>query len=90
MANILKPYVKDENNDKSSTTLSNYIRNVPIEDDKIVVSFDVFYLYANIPKTNILNIIKDYVNNDDQFTRKIAAPEDKYLDVVHLVLITTL
>ena len=90
MANILKPYVKDENNDKSSTTLSNYIRNVPIEDDKIVVSFDVFYLYAYIPKTNILNIIKDYVNNDDQFTRKTAAPEDKYLDVVHLVLITTL
>ena len=90
MANLLIPYVKDENNDKSFTTLSNYIRNVPIEDDKIVVSFDVFYLYANIPKINILNIIKDYVKNDDQFTRKTAAPEDKYLDVVHLVLITTL
>ena len=31
-------YVKDENNDaKNSTKFSNYIRNVPIEDDEIMV-----------------------------------------------------
>ena len=42
IANILKAYVRDENsNAKNSTTFSNYIRNVPIEDDKIMVSFDV-------------------------------------------------
>ena len=34
IANILKTYVKHENNNaKNSTTFSNYIRNVPIEDD---------------------------------------------------------
>ena len=39
IANIL---VKGENNNaKNSTILFNYIRNVPIEDDKIMVSFDV-------------------------------------------------
>ena len=37
----------------------------------------------------MLNIIKDYVNNDDQFTRKMAIPQDKFLDLVHLVLTTT-
>ena len=36
-----------------------------------------------------LNIIKDYVNNDDQFTRKTAIPQGKFLDLVHLVLATT-
>ena len=42
MANILKAYFKDENNDaKNSTKFSNYIRNVAIEDDKIMVPFDV-------------------------------------------------
>ena len=42
IANILKTYVKDENNNpKNSTTFSNYIRNVPIEDDKIMISSDV-------------------------------------------------
>ena len=75
IANILKPYVKDENNNaKHFATFSNYIRNVPIEDDEIMVSFDVTSLYTNIPIIDTLNIIKDYVNNDDHFTRKTAIP----------------
>ena len=58
IANILKAYVKDENNNaKNSTTFSNYIRNVPIEDDKIMVSFDVTSLYMNISIIDTLNII---------------------------------
>ena len=82
IANILKAYVRDENNNaKNSTTFSNYIRNVPIEDDEIMVSFDVTSLYTNIPIIDTLNIIKDYVNNDDQFTRKTAIPQDKFLDL---------
>ena len=35
----------------------------------------------------MLNIIKDYVFNDDQYTRKTAIPEDKFLDLVNLVLV---
>ena len=42
MANILKAYVQDKNNNsKNSTTFSSYIRNVPIEDNKIMVSLEV-------------------------------------------------
>ena len=66
-------HVKDENNNaKNSNTFSNYIRNVPIEGDETMVSFDVTFLYTNIIDT--LNIIMDYFNNDDQFTRKTAIP----------------
>ena len=90
IANILKTYVKYENNNaKNSTTFSNYIRNVPIEDDEIMVSFDVTSLYTNIPIIDTLNIIKDYVQSDDQFARKTAIPQDKFLDLVNLVLTTT-
>ena len=90
IANILeaKKTVKDENNNaKNSTTFSNYIRNVSIEDDEILVSFNVTSWYTNISITDTLNIIKGHVNNHDQFTRKRAAPQDKFLDLVHLVLI---
>ena len=52
-----------------------------------MVSFDVTSLYMNIPIIDTLNIIKD-VSNDDQFTRKTAVPQDKFLDLVHLVLTT--
>ena len=34
-------------------------------------------------------MIKDYVNNDDQFSRKTPIPQDKFLDLVHLVLTNT-
>ena len=54
-----------------------------------MVSFDVTSLYTNIPIIDALNIIKDYVNNDDQYTRKTTIPQDKFLDLVHLVLTTT-
>ena len=46
-------------------------------------------LYTNIPIIDALNIIKDYVNNDNKCTRKTAIPQDKFLDLVHLILRTT-
>ena len=54
-----------------------------------MVSFDVTFLYTNISLIDTLNIIKNYVNNNDQFNRKTAIPKDKFLDLVHLVLTTT-
>ena len=44
--NILKAYVKNENNNaKNSTTFSNYIRNAPTEDDNMIVLFDATSWY---------------------------------------------
>ena len=54
-----------------------------------MASFDVNFLYTNISIIDTLNIIKDDVNNDDYFTRKTAIPQDKFLDLVNLVLTTT-
>ena len=54
-----------------------------------MVSFDVTSLYTNILIIHTLNIIKDYVNNDDQFTSKTTIPQDKFLDLANLVLTTT-
>ena len=54
-----------------------------------MLSFGVTSLYANLPILDTLNIIKDYVSNDDECTRKTAIPQEKFLDLVHLVLTTT-
>ena len=54
-----------------------------------MVSFGVTFLYMNIPIIDSLNIIKGHVDKDDQFTRKTAIPQDKFLDLVNLVLTTT-
>ena len=39
-------------------------------------------MYTNIPIIDPLNILKDYVNSKDQFTRKMAIPQDKVPDVI--------
>ena len=54
-----------------------------------MVLFDITSWQNNIPITDTLNIIQDYVNNDDQFTRKTAISQDKFLDLANLVLTTT-
>ena len=54
-----------------------------------MVSFDVTALYTNILIIDMLNIIKDYISNDDQFTRKTAISQDKFFDLVNLNLTTT-
>ena len=48
-----------------------------------MVSFDVTSLYTRIPVTDTLNIIKEYINYDDEFT------QDKFFDLVNQVLTTT-
>ena len=50
--------------------------------DKIMVSFDVTFLYRRIPLIDTLNIIKDFVIHDDEITRKT------FLDLFNLALTT--
>ena len=54
-----------------------------------MVSFDATFLYTSIPTTDTLNIIKNHVINEDQFTRKTAIAQDKFLDIANLVLTST-
>ena len=70
IANILKAYVKDENNVVKNFSFSDYIRNVPIEDNKLMVPFEATNLYTIICLVDNWNIIKDYVNSNNQFIRK--------------------
>ena len=73
----MKAYIKDIYTAKNSIIFSSYIRNVPIEDDEIMVLFGVTYLYTNIPVVDTLKIIKDFVNNDNEFIRKMDIPKGK-------------
>ena len=75
---ILKVYVKDENsNGKKFQHV--FQLHLPIENDGIAVSLDATSLYTSIPIIYTLYVIRDYVNNHDQFTRKTAIPRDEFL-----------
>ena len=45
---------------------SNYIKNIPVEGDEIMLSSD-----TNISIVDTLNIFKNYLNYDDQFNSKM-------------------
>ena len=47
------------------------------------------FLYTNIPIIGTLKIIKDYVNNVDQFISEAAMSQDKFLNLVYVVLSDT-
>ena len=55
-----------------------------------MVSFEITSLYMNIPITDTLNITKDYVNNDYQFTRKTTIRHEKVPDLAKSVPLGTL
>ena len=56
---------------------------------KIVFQVRTFKNRMNVINKSFPNVIKDYVNIDDQFTRKTAIPQEKFLDLVNLVLTST-
>ena len=56
---------------------SNYVRNFLIECEEAMVSSNGTSLHTNIPIIDTLNIIKNNVNNNDQFTRQTVIPQDK-------------
>ena len=81
--------VKEKYNKVKNSTVSwKLIRNVSIADSQIIVSLNDISLYKNIPIIDKLNIIKDYLNNDSQFTREMGIPLGKFLDLANLVLAT--
>ena len=47
---------------------------------------DITSLYTKVPTIDTLNIIKNYVNDNDQLTKKMAKLQDKFLGLVNLVL----
>ena len=66
IANILKPYtLLNKQHRKNSTEFSEFIRAHTIEEDEIMVSFDVEALYTNVPIDDALAIIKELLENDE-------------------------
>ena len=54
-----------------------------------MLSFVTTSLYTNTSIVYTLNIIKNYVNNDDQFTRKTTISQKMFIHPVNPVLTTT-
>ena len=59
LASNIFSYVKD------STHLVKMMEHWKIKEGDILTSFDVIYLYTNIPIDEAIKVIRDIVNNDE-------------------------
>ena len=82
IANILKPYtLLNKQHCKKSKEFSEFIRAHTIEEDKIMVSFDVEALYTNVPIDDALAIIKELSENDETFPDRTPLSPKNVLDL---------
>ena len=66
IANILKLYLEKEGrHSENSKVFSEYVRTMMVDEDEVLVSFDVTSLYTNVPITKALEIIRDLLSKDD-------------------------
>ena len=87
IAKILKPYtLLNKQDSKNFKEFSEFIGTHTIEEDKIMVSFDVETLYTKVPIDDALTIIKEVLENDE--TLPDRSPEN-VLDLLEFLLRTT-
>ena len=90
IANILKPYTQlNKQHCKNSKEFSKFIRTHTIEEDEIMVSFDVEALYTNVPIDDALAIIKELLENDETLPDWTPLSPKNVPDLLELLLRTT-
>ena len=88
LASILSNYTKSDHC-KNSQEFSKYIRDLNIEDDECMVSFDVVSLYTNVPISDTLNVIRELLLDDDRYEDKTSIPVEKLMSLIEIVLTKT-
>ena len=90
ITNILKPYtVLNKQHCKNSKEFSEFIRAQTIEEDEIMVSFDVEALYANVPIEDALVIIRELLENDETLSERTPLSPKNVLDLLEFLVRTT-
>ena len=90
VAGILSSYIEREGrNSINSKVFSEYVRTLHINDDEVMVSFDVTSLYTNVPIRDTLTVIEDLLNKDSKYEQKTKIPRADLLELIEFLLTKT-
>ena len=71
IASILKTYVgKNEHYVKNSAHFANMIKDLKVNDDEILVSYDVVALYPSVPQDEAIELVHQKMTNDPNLSKK--------------------
>ena len=71
---------------KDSKDFVNKIKNINIDNNDIMVSFDVVNLFPSVPIGDVLNIIKERLEGDATLATKTSLPVKGILDLLEICL----
>lgn len=81
---VLKNIISDDYNVKNSLQVKKQLENMELDDDEVMVSFDVISLFTNIPvHLAIRNIMKKW----DKIKEFTKIPSSKFLKILNFCLI---
>ena len=90
LADVLSPLVgKTQYHVENSKSLMNDIKDLKLEDDETLVSFDVVSLFTNTPIDVTLQIIKERLENDTKLKDRTNLTPEDIIELLHFVLTTT-
>ncbi|VDP57296.1 unnamed protein product [Schistosoma mattheei] len=91
LAKILKPYDKLISHEiKKSMEFKNIIDTIYVEEDEILASFDVSFLFINLPVNRELDIIHDCLESDSDMNLRCLLDPSEVIKCLELCLRSTL
>ena len=90
VSNILADYVKQCRSFLRDTRdFVDQLEDIKIEEDEILVSFDVKSLFTSVPVTDAINTIKDIITRDDAFEDRHKISTDTLIEMIRISLAST-
>ena len=87
---ILQPLLKDSlYTCKNSVDFVQKIKNLKLDDDEILVSFDAEALYPSIPLDKCIKVIEERLKNDNTLSNRTSLTADDIIELVNLCFSTS-
>ncbi len=87
---IIQKYVgKTEHYVKNSAHFATMIKDLQVEDDEILVSYDVTVLYPSVPQQEAIEIFHEMMINDEELSNKTTISAENVIKLFKLCVETT-
>ena len=87
---LLRPLLKDSPFDcKNSNNFVQKIKNIQVQENEILVSFDAAALFPSIPLKKCIKVIEDRLNADSSLSSRTPLTTNDLIDLINLCLSTS-
>ncbi|XP_035661757.1 uncharacterized protein LOC118406009 [Branchiostoma floridae] len=87
LVDIIGPLVgKSEHHIKNSADFVNKIKDIRVEEDEIIISYDVCSLFTSIPPKRAVAVVRDFLESDTTLGERTSLSSKQICDLLELCL----